>query len=78
MQTLPFPGQAPSFNVIVVNNVPLPAAIWLMVSGLASLCWSNRTLSKLYIKRVVYFMLPGEYCLGTGQVKKLLYKNIVL
>jgi len=33
----PFPGQAPSFNGVVVSTVPIPAAIWLFGSGLLGL-----------------------------------------
>ncbi len=39
MQTAPFPGQAPAFNGVVasVSAVPVPAAVWLMGSGLVGL-----------------------------------------
>ena len=33
----PFPGQAPAFNGVVASAVPVPAAAWLMGSGLLGL-----------------------------------------
>ncbi|WP_297527145.1 VPLPA-CTERM sorting domain-containing protein [Thiohalobacter sp.] len=40
MATLPFPGQQPTFNGVVAaasSPVPVPAAVWLMGSGLVGL-----------------------------------------
>jgi len=37
MQAGPFPGQAPSFNGVVISTVPIPAAVWLFGSGLLGL-----------------------------------------
>jgi hypothetical protein len=39
MQTPPFAGAAPAFNgtVASVSAVPVPAAVWLMGSGLVGL-----------------------------------------
>ena len=43
MQTPPFQGQAPSFDGIVSNaSVPIPAAVWLMGTGLISLVGVGR------------------------------------
>ena len=45
MQTPPFAGQAPSFNGTVANSsaiVPVPAAAWLMGSGLVGLASVTR------------------------------------
>ena len=41
MQVGPFPGQAPAFNGIV-SSVPVPAAAWLMLSGLLGLVGAAR------------------------------------
>ena len=37
IQTSPFPGQVPSFNGVVISSVPVPASLWLALSGLAVL-----------------------------------------
>lgn len=50
MQTLPFPGQAPAFNGVVASSsasqVPVPAAAWLMGSGLVGLAGISRRRKK--------------------------------
>ena len=47
MQTPPFAGQAPSFNGFVANvSVPIPAAGWLMGTGLIGLIVAGRCRKK--------------------------------
>jgi len=46
LQVGPFPGQAPSFNGVVVSAVPIPASIWLFGGGVTGLLAFTRRRKK--------------------------------